>query len=58
MATRRDEDVGDEGAMSKGEGQVGVEVSNLKKIITKKQTESGVAAASPKIMRLLQAPLI
>jgi hypothetical protein len=54
MVTRRGEDVGDEGAMSNGEG---LEVSNLKKL-QKKQTESGVAAASPKFMRLLRAPLL
>jgi hypothetical protein len=37
--------------MSKGEGRS--EVSNLKKIKLQKSKQSGVAAASPKIMRLL-----
>ncbi len=39
MATRRDEDVGDEGVMSKGEGRVGVEVSNLKRKLQKANRE-------------------
>ncbi len=49
MATSRDEDVGDERAMSKGEGRVGVEVSNRKKKDYKKANREQCCSSLSKI---------